>query len=334
MKPSNELFYLIKSLTKSEKRYFKLSSSLQQGDKNYVKLFDAIEAQSHYDEEQIKGVFKGTTFINHLPSEKNHLYSLLLKSLRNFHSDKSVSAQMQEYLKNIEILYNKALYSECGKIVRKAKKIASNHEEFYFSLELINWERVLTEEGYARGNFSKNIDSLVMEEEMLLEKLRNLAEYQILYSKINYVFRKGGFTRNEKERSIVNDILNHHLIKGKDTALSMKASTACFYIKGLCAWTNREMDTAFGHFEQVMERFRKKRLLINELPKRYSRVLYHQLLYYIDTNNFDQFFSCLDHMKELAKRTAFKSIDLQLRIFTFSTISELLACEVMKDFER
>ena len=188
MKPSNELFFLVKSLTKSEKRYFKLSSSLQQGDKNYVKLFDAIEAQSKYNEEQIKTEFQGTTFINHLPSEKNHLYSLLLKSLRSFHSDKSVSAQMQEYLKNIEILYNKALYTECAKIVRKAKKIASNHEEFYFSLELINWDRLLTEEGYARGNFSKNIDALVLEEEDILEKLRNLAEYQILYSKINYVF--------------------------------------------------------------------------------------------------------------------------------------------------
>ena len=45
---------------------------------------------------------------------------------------------MQEFLKNAEILYDKALYKECYKIVRKAKKIALDHEEFYFSLELIN----------------------------------------------------------------------------------------------------------------------------------------------------------------------------------------------------
>ena len=240
MKPSDELFYLIKSLTKSEKRYFKLSSSLQQGEKNYVKLFDAIEAQSSYDEELIKGLFTGTTFINHLPSEKNHLYNLLLKSLRNFHSDKSVSAQMQEHLKNIEILYNKALYKECLKIVRKAKNLAKGHEEFYFVLELINWERLLIEEGYSRGKFNQGIDKLIAEEEEVLEKLRNLAEYQILYSKINYVFRKGGYTRNEKERGIVNEIMHHRLITGHDTALSTKASTACFYIQGLCAWTNRD----------------------------------------------------------------------------------------------
>ena len=51
MKPSTELFNLIKSLSKSEKRFFKLSSSLQSGDKNYLKIFDYIEEQNEYDEE-------------------------------------------------------------------------------------------------------------------------------------------------------------------------------------------------------------------------------------------------------------------------------------------
>ena len=64
MKPSTELFDLIKSLTKSEKRFFKLASSLQTGDKNYLKIFDAIDRQSNYDENTIKGQFKNETFIS------------------------------------------------------------------------------------------------------------------------------------------------------------------------------------------------------------------------------------------------------------------------------
>ena len=80
MKPSTELFKLIKSLTKSEKRFFKLSSSLQAGDKNYLKIFDYIEKQNEYNEEDLKAAFVKETFIKHLPSEKNHLYKLILKS--------------------------------------------------------------------------------------------------------------------------------------------------------------------------------------------------------------------------------------------------------------
>ena len=54
MKPSTELFSLIKSLSKSEKRFFKLNSALQAGDKNYLKIFDFIEKQNKYDEEDLK----------------------------------------------------------------------------------------------------------------------------------------------------------------------------------------------------------------------------------------------------------------------------------------
>ncbi len=94
MKPSNELFDLIKSLTKSEKRFFKLQSALQSGDKNYVRLFDLIDKMSEYDEENVKKTFKGEKFIKHLPSEKNHLYKLILKALRSYYGETSVSSRL------------------------------------------------------------------------------------------------------------------------------------------------------------------------------------------------------------------------------------------------
>ncbi len=50
---SNQLFQLIKSLNKSEKRYFNLYASRHTiGEKNnYVILFEAIDKQIEYDEE-------------------------------------------------------------------------------------------------------------------------------------------------------------------------------------------------------------------------------------------------------------------------------------------
>src|SRR5687768_2586199 len=115
MKPSAELFELIKSMTKSEKRFFKMVSSLQAGDKNYLKIFDAVDEQTEYDEDAIKAMFGDEKFIKHFPSEKNHLYKLLLKSLRQFHADDSISGILRQEIKNIEILFKKALYRECGK---------------------------------------------------------------------------------------------------------------------------------------------------------------------------------------------------------------------------
>jgi hypothetical protein len=165
MKPSTELFDLVKSLTKSEKRFFKLSSSLQSGEKNYLKIFDVIDRQKTYDEDAIKSQFKEETFIKHFPSEKNHLYKLILKSLRSYHSDNSVSSVLKQEIKNIEILYRKALFKECNKFLARAKKTAIEREKFYYWFELISWEKLLLEEAYEAGEFTTDLDALIKEEQ-------------------------------------------------------------------------------------------------------------------------------------------------------------------------
>ena len=254
MKPSIELFKLIKSLSKSEKRFFKLSSALQTGDKNYLKIFDYIEKQNSYNEENLKAEFSKETFVKHLPSEKNHLYKLILKSLRSFHSEESVISLLKQEMKNIEILYNKTLYKECEKFVSRAKELARDYEKFYYLSELISWKKKLIEETLSANILSVKIDELNKEEESVTAQLRNLAEYQVIYSKINIIFRSGGFTRTEDERKTVEEIADYHLIKGKNLAISTRAASICYYIKGLCAATNRNMQIVFS-FSTKQESF-------------------------------------------------------------------------------
>lgn len=334
MKPSHELFRLIKSLTKSEKRFFKLMSSLQSGEKNYIKLFDSIEKQNEYDEEAIKEQFKEETFIKHLPSEKNHLYKLILKSLRLFYAENSVSAILAENIQSIEILYNKALYSECGKLVRKAKKIAADHERFYYLFELIKWEKLLLEEKFQSGKFDRDLNKLVDEEHLVIKRLRNLAEYQILYSKINYVFRQGGYVRNDLERQIVNEIQSHELIKGKNTALSMRAAATCYYVKGLCAITSNEVEDSFLNFSRVVRIFETNPNLIQDIPKQYIRSLGNLFYYYIGSGDYDKLFELIEKMRSLKDQPGFNRIDIKIRIFLSTHYFEMLAYERQGDFDR
>lgn len=333
MKPSQELFRLVKSLTKSEKRFFKLLSSLQSGEKNYIKLFDAIEKQTAYDEESIKEQFKEETFIKHLPSEKNHLYKLILKSLRSFYSENSISAILAEHIQSIEILYNKALYMECAKLVKKGKKLAEAHERFYYLFELIKWEKMLLEEEYQSGNFSADLNKLIEEEQSVIRKLRNLAEYQILYSKVNYVFRQGGFIRNEGEASMINDILSHDLIKGKNTALSKRAAATCYYVKGLCAITANEVEDSFGNFSKVVRIFEENPNLIQDIPKQYIKSLGNLFFYYVRTEEYDQLQELIQKMRSLKKQLGFNRIDIEIRIFITTHYFEMLALERQGHYE-
>ncbi len=334
MKPSTDLFDLIKSLSKSEKRFFKLSSSLQSGDKNYLKIFDAIDKQKEYDEDAIKETFKGETFIKHFPSEKNHLYKLILKSLRAYHSDNSISSILKQEIKNIEILYKKALYSECNKFLTRAKKMAIVHEKFYYLFELLSWEKLLLEEAYEAGEFTKDLDALIREEHDVIEKLRNLASYHVLYSKINYVFRSGGYVRSEADKALVEEISHHPLIIGRNTAISRRAATICYYIQGFCATANVDKETAYLKFMRVKEILDDNPLIRKDLPKRYIRTLSNLLTIQIDTGRIDEALEMIDNMRSFTKKSHFGTEDIEIMVFKSTYLAELRIYEKKGEFEK
>lgn len=327
MKPSTELFDLIHSLTKSEKRFFKLSSSLQSGDKNYLKIFDAIDRQEEYSEEDLKEEFKDETFIRHLPSEKNHLYKLILKSLRSYHADDSISSVLKQEIKNIEILYKKALFKECNKFLMRAKKLAISHEKFYFLFELISWEKMLLEEAYEDGEFTKDLDTLIKEEQEVIEKLRNLAAYHVLYSKINYVFRSGGYVRDEDDRNLVDEIGQHPLIVGKNTALSRRAATICYYTQGFCHMANGEYQVAYQKFMRVKEILDDNEKIKSDLSKRYTRTMSNILTCLIDQKDYEKASEMIVTMRSIHKdNPAFKTTDIHVNVFKTTSIAELQVC--------
>lgn len=323
MKPSGELFNLIKSLTKSEKRFFKLSSSLQTGDKNYLKIFDAIDEQNEYDEPQLKDLFKEEKFIKHFPSEKNHLYKLILKSLRSYYSDNSISSILQQEIKNIEILYRKTLYEECEKFLHRAKKLAIEHEKFYYHFELLGIEKMLLEEAFADGKFNRSLDDLIEEEQMVIAKLRNLAKYHVLYSKVNLAFRSEGYSREEGSRKIIDEVSENYLIKTKNTALSKSAASICFYTQGFCHSANNEKDLSFIAFQKVKKILDDNPALKQDLIKRYVRTIYNLIKIHIDRKEFRSAFKLIEELRSYDKSDKHNSIDIQTRIFRASYIAEL-----------
>jgi hypothetical protein len=142
MTPSKELFALIKSMTRSEKRYFKINSASISGkdDSVYLRLFDAIDAQKEYDEHQLKQFFKNEKFARQFSVAKNYLQHIIIKSLTGYHATLSVNVQINELLQSIEVLYEKRHYSICIKLIQKGKELAEKHEKFAYLDRLIEWE--------------------------------------------------------------------------------------------------------------------------------------------------------------------------------------------------
>ncbi|HXC06749.1 MAG TPA: hypothetical protein VNZ86_18455, partial [Bacteroidia bacterium] len=215
MKSSDDLYQLIKSLTRNEKGYFKKSAGMHVigTQNNYVRLFDAIDNQSEYDEQKLVQHFKGETFIQHLPSEKIYLYNLLLKSLKEYHSGISVEAELNGMLHSIEILFDKGLFKACHKLLKKAEKIALQYEKHLILLRIYDWEAVIYRALPDMEELKKHLDEKGKEIEKLIQEYQDYIVCKTIDDKVFYTLKTTGFPRNKQDKLIYEKIMRHPLMK-------------------------------------------------------------------------------------------------------------------------
>lgn len=117
----DHLFELIQTMSSSEKRYFKRHALIaKDSNVNYLKLFDALNKMKEYDE----AALKKKSFVKHLASERKYLYEAILRSLRNYNREESVRAQIYELLLDSDYLFQRGLYDQSERRLKKAHRLA------------------------------------------------------------------------------------------------------------------------------------------------------------------------------------------------------------------
>lgn len=218
---SNELHLLIKSMTTSEKKYFRKNANSAQGDKIYLRLFNEIEKQEKYDENKIKIKFKGEQFLKQLSVSKNNLYFHILRSLNQISISGNAVFGLQSGLISAEILFNKGLVWQANKLISRLKTTALKFEEFEVLLQLINLEKNIMLKSF-QENIEK-LEDISVEETKITEKRKKLIQYQILYYKAFRLITKYGHIRNSEEEKTFNEIIKSEYLINPDMADSLKA---------------------------------------------------------------------------------------------------------------
>ena len=108
------LFKLVKSMTQSEKGYFKRNTQIHdgKGNKNYLKIYNILEKSKKYDKNILTDHFKGTTIEKHLSSEVNYLKEKILLSMFNFNMNSTKRNQIQKGILLIESLTAKGFQKD------------------------------------------------------------------------------------------------------------------------------------------------------------------------------------------------------------------------------
>lgn len=238
--PSSRLFKLIKSMTGSEKRYFKLFIKRDM-DSKYVQLFDAIEAQEEFDEDElIQIVYDGEQVQTRKYSElKAYLYDLIIKSLQQYDEKNAIDYQLKNTLMSVRSLYRRSLFTDCHYLLKRARKTALKYERFSSLLEILDWQKQIA---YAMADIDfidQHLNELKEEETACLAQIANLKLFQALFYEL-YVLVSQNTLRSEKQAVRVKQLAQHSLLQEEGCALSHTAKVLYYRIHALLSYYHRD----------------------------------------------------------------------------------------------
>lgn len=226
--PSDELFKLIKSMDKAEKRHFKLFSMQPNAgskSKNYLVLFDAINKQTNYNESQLVKNIKKREVINNFIKAKNYLQESIISFLVHYHSGASADSMLRRLLERSEILTTKRLFKPALRTLLKAEKLALRLENYSY-LVIINNQKLNV---YIYGNLLREMEEYLQDGIRAsldhMSRLRNFVEIKNLNiaTTLNYLRKRkyGKFNRQE-----VDKISDSPVLKSLDKATSFPAKVS------------------------------------------------------------------------------------------------------------
>ncbi|MFN0033279.1 MAG: hypothetical protein ACKVOR_14045 [Flavobacteriales bacterium] len=335
---SDNLFKLVKSLSKPEKRYFKVYSNRHViGEKNiYLTLFEAIDKQEEFDEVQLLKKFRNQPFAKRFSIAKNRLYNAIVKSLDHFHSTSSVDAQLYRQLHIAEILYTKTLYDQSLKQLIGARKVAEQYERYTILADIARWEkRILEKDNYESLTGSKTLEKALQHDRSVLEGLQTFNELWHIKSSVFTVLYKQGKVRSADELNALKKIIDNaaQQLSGKPTGA--ENSYMLNHIHSAYHFAAGDYAACHGYLNNNLKLIESKPHLFSDEPNIYISVLTNAIYVNRRLGNVKEALRLVNKLKSLPKKLALQhNEDLDIRLFVLAKSTELTLYAQSGEFEK
>jgi hypothetical protein len=202
---SESLIYLVNSLTKAEKK--SISISLLNSTSNFTKLYYIILKRKNATTDSVRveydNICKGTSF----ETAVIYLYEFLLNSILELRKYQDINFLLFDNISKASLLYEKSLYKECFRLLKKTKNIALKHENHYVflitsRLELdyllsLNYPEI-DEKTLLRKQFKLNDSLMIIQKTNQLSSLLELLKHRMIHL---------GNARTELQKNKLNDLV-------------------------------------------------------------------------------------------------------------------------------
>ncbi len=275
---SEQLFTIVKSLTKAEKRNFRLYVQRLQSNEDtlYVRLFDILDKMEEYDEDQVLARMEDLSkerFVN----VKRHLYTQILKSLRLIFENIE-SIKVREQIDFAHILYSKGLYLQSFKLLDRVKEMLPDSGHDLLRLEIIEFQKFIEERHITRSRKKAGkVQSLLIESENQEQRVSNLVLLSNLKIKIHGWYIETGHVRDAKDHFTVREYFESELRKVRTTGLS---AIEDIYLQQSYMWYYYillDFERCHHHAALWVARFEENPVLMREDPVLFMRGLSYEL---------------------------------------------------------
>ena len=311
----DNLFLLIKSLSKSEKRQFKLYVGRLDvnSDSKFLNLFNLLDKSNVYDEATI--LKSGIVKKKQLANVKSHLYKQILISLKLNPSHQNVRSSIREQLDFASILYHKGLYKQSLKILDKAKDVAIQNEEKNLAFEIVELEKII-EAQYITRSISTRADELAIQAKelsslnVISSKLSNLSLQ--LYS----IILKTGYVKNEEESKEVTEYFKDRLPKIKLSRLGFREKLWLYKAHLWYSFLMQDFLNCYRYATKCVDLFTEYPKMVNLNPVFYLKANNYLLESIFFLRNKPKFIEALSNLKLKVDNKSFPK-DENVQTLTF-----------------
>ena len=299
-KKEDFLYLLIKSMSRSEKRFFKLQTNLFSHAKktNYLSLFNIIDKLDQYDDALIKKQTQELTDIKYLHQLKKYLKEQLLTSLRLFHKKNVPTIKMLDNIGFALSLRERNFSKEAKKILQDQKK--EYQEKHTHTVPFIILEQLCQIKELEEPSI-KNLETMAKYYKEQVEHLENekcLFQLQAISSKVGYIVNSKQRILNQSKA--LKKILAEDI--GQITLLSLKTDNQKYVYYNLLSniYLNLQEEEHYAlAIEQLYKLSRTKSFQYNTVIPIQIRI--NLLRVCILKNNPTRFFKILEELESLIR---------------------------------
>jgi hypothetical protein len=279
-------------------------------------LFDAIEKMKEYKEEALLKRFDGELFMNNFSITKGRLYEAILRSLDVFHHNSSVDAQLWKELHYAEILYKKALYDQCAKRLKSARKLAEKYEKHAVLVQIHSLEKSLAEkDGYA-GITETEIADILSEDSIVADHIRTYNDLWNVKSRLFMLLNTKGRARGSEQLEEFRSLIDASLRDRKPENLTVWSRFMYHHSYSAYYFAVSDAENCYAHLAANVEHIESNTAIFSDEPNVYFGVLTNLIYVCMQLKKHNEVLTNLSKLRALPEKLDTESNeDLDAKLF-------------------